>query len=142
MVSKRLGFTLIEIVIAIMLVGIFSVIVGPRVMDWIGRGNDKKAATELKTFKGAIQLYVAEIGSYPNKLLDLVQKPTSGEGINKWRRPFVDPDMVKIADGQILDPWNNPYQYKPTRGGKRQFELFSNGDPEAEVPAKIDAWEK
>lgn len=140
MITKRSGFTLIEIVIAIMLVGLFSIMVGPKMMDLLSGNREKKAALDIKGFKNAIEMYMADIGSAPAKLIDLVQKPTSGEGANKWRRPFINVESVTIIDGQPADPWNNPYHYRPTRGAKHPYELYSDGDPDN--PLRIDAWEK
>jgi len=139
---ERAGFTFIELVVVILIIGILAVTIGPGLLEWVGKAKDKKALVELKTIKQALQIYSVDIGSYPNKLLDLVQKPTSGEGAAKWRRSYLDADSVKIVEGSIVDPWSNPYHYRVTRGAKHPFELYSDGDSGSDNPVKIDAWEK
>lgn len=139
---ERAGFTFIELVVVILIIGILAVTIGPGLLEWVGKSKDKKALVELKALKQAVQIYSVDIGSYPHKLLDLVQKPSSGEGAHKWRRAYLDPDSVKIVEGNIVDPWNSPYHYRVTQGGKHPFELYSDGDLGSENPIKIDAWEK
>jgi len=55
-------------------------------------------------------------------------------------RPSLDPDSATIKEGKIVDPWDQPYQYRVTKGGKHPFELYSLGDPDA--PERFDAWTK
>ena len=136
---KKEGFSLIELVIAITILGILAVIIGPRLMRWIGRASETKAQQELLVLKGSIVEYYAEVRQYPKTLIDLIRKPSASDIALKWHGPYVEPEQANISGNNIMDPWDQPYQYRVTRGGKHQFELYSLGNPEE--PKKIDVWE-
>ncbi len=136
--TQKAGFTFIELAIAITVMAIIMVVIGPRFMSWIGKSKDSKAKLELHGLKFAIQEYYADINSYPEKLVDLVQKPANVSA-GKWRRAYIDPETITVKEGAIVDPWENPYHYRVTKGGKHPYELNSEGDPEA--PYRFDAWQ-
>lgn len=140
--TKQSGFSLIELSIYLVIVGLLAVVAIPLYTGYVARAKVSKAEQELLLFKASIIQYNLTMNQYPKKLEDLITKPTYDAEVAKTWRAFVDPGTVKqSSDGKILDPWNEPYQYRPTKGGKRPFELYSNGDPEASEPYKIDAWD-
>jgi len=127
---QKPGFTLMELIIAIAILGILAVIIGPRLIGLLGQAKDAKAKTELMVLKDGIMQYYSFKGNYPTNLIELVQ----------GKRALVDPDKTNIKDGKILDPWDQPYVYRLTKGGKHPFDLYSLGDPDE--PGRIDAWQK
>jgi general secretion pathway protein G len=140
--TKQSGFSLIELTIYIVIVAILSVTMIPLVTSWIGRARISTTNENLKMLKTAIQQYSFDIGKYPTKLEDLINKPTEKEAAEKWHYPFLDKASVPLnTDGKICDPWKEPYQYRVNpKGSDRAFELYSNGDPDASEPFKIDVW--
>ena len=124
---KKAGFSLMELIIAIAILGILAVTVGPRLMGLLGFAKDKRVNTELLNLKQAVFQYYAFSQTYPPKLIDLAKgKKALIEGMN-------------IEGENILDPWNQPYQYRLIKGGvPHPFDLYSMGDPSD--PQKIDAW--
>ena len=140
--TKQSGFSLVELSIYLVIVGILAVVAVPFYRGWVTRTQIGKAESELLLFKTSIVRYNFDIGKYPGKLEDLVTKPTyDAEAAKSWHTALVDPTTVKLSsDGKLLDPWGELYQYRVTKGGKNPYELYSKGDPEASEPYKIDVW--
>ncbi len=138
--TKQSGFSLIELSVYLVIVGLLAVVAIPMYTSYVANAKKTKAEGELLVFKQAIIQYSFDNGQYPKKLEDLITKPSDSEAAKNWRQ-LVDPSNLKrSSDGKILDPWNEPYQYRPTKGGKQQFDLASTGDTEASEPVKIDVW--
>ncbi len=136
--AKSPGFSLLEIIIAITIMALLAVTLGPTLMNVLGRSKDKKVDMELRALKNAVEQYYADTNQFPQRLEDLYQKPINQEAAKKWRRPYFDVETANIKDGKVCDPWDQPYQYRQTKGAKHQFELYSTGDPEN--PGRFDAW--
>jgi general secretion pathway protein G len=131
---KNPGFSMTELVIYIMIVGILMVTVGPPMYKYIGRASERKAQQTLIAIKKALDEYKMDTMHYPNALIDLVRKPSSEP---RWREPYLDEDTVTIVGNSFADPWSNPYQYRRIQGGKPPYELASAGDPDKE-DSRID----
>lgn len=119
------GFSFIEIVVVLLIMGLLIGIAGPLAFRWVATGKVNTTMTNLKTLKGVITQYQMEQGKYPTKLEDLTNPPKG--------QPYME-DIP--ADG-----WGNEFVYKVTSGKKHPFELYSQGDPGDEDAERIDAWE-
>jgi general secretion pathway protein G len=135
------GFTLIEVMVVIVILGILAALVVPRVM---GRGDQARvqaARTDIASMKQALKLYYLDNQRYPSTeqgLQSLVTKPTVGQIPPNWK-----------AGGYVErlpnDPWGNPYQYVQPgiKGG--EFDIFSygkDGKPGGEADdADIGTWD-
>lgn len=139
--TKQSGFSLLELMIYITIVGILAGGAYLFFSGRIGAAKESAAKTDLRTFKTAITMYKNDIDRYPGTLEDLIRKPSDPEALKRWRNKYVDPENLKVEDGKIVDPWENPYHYRVTKGGKNPYELWSDGDQEAENPVRIDAWD-
>ena len=138
--TKQSGFSLIELSIYFFIVGILAVAAVPMISYWVNSTRISTVNSDLRQFKLAITRYSFDIGEYPKKLEDLIYKPADKEAVGKWHDPFIEPAVLKIIDGKICDPWGTPYQYRVTKGQKLPFELYSNGNPEAEEQVKYSVW--
>jgi len=138
--TKQSGFSLIELSIYFFVVGILVVAAVPMISYWVNSTRISTVNSDLRQFELAITRYSFDIGEYPKKLEDLIYRPADKEAVGKWHDPFIKPTGLKIIDGKICDPWGVPYQYRVTKGQKHQYELYSNGNPEAEEPVKYDVW--
>lgn len=116
------GFTLIEIMVVVVILGILAAIVVPRVMDRPDEARITKVKQDIRTLESALNLYRLDNFRYPTTeqgLQALVERPTSG------------PDASQYRDGGYMDrlpqdPWGHPYQYlNPGRHG--EFDVFSYG---------------
>lgn len=133
--SLKEGFTLIELVVVILIMGILMATVGPAAYRWLVTGKENSAKTSLNALAQAIDAFHAEIGSYPKELKDLVEKPSGSLGKN-WTTPYLQ--KGKLPE----DPWNNEFQYKLTPGAEHPYELYSFGENGPDAPAEehIDVW--
>jgi general secretion pathway protein G len=114
------GFTLVEMLLVLVILGVLAAIVYPKVA---GRGEQARvtsAQTQIAAFKTALDAFEVDNGYYPkgaNGLLDLVQKPRDAQN---WRGPYMD-SIPK-------DPWGNDYVYEcPGKNNAGSYDLMSIG---------------
>lgn len=133
--SLRPGFSFLELMVALAIIGIIAGFVGPRLFRALGTGYKAKTENVLKLVKQGVKEYKMHSGKYPEKLQDLVVKP---EGASGWDGPYVgDEDSANPEVSK--DGWGNDLNYKLNPpGSKPPFELYSDGDPEKE-DNRIDA---
>lgn len=130
------GFSLIELVVVILILGILAAVVGPAVFRAVAPARTGAAKSSLRALSQAIDTYQAEIGAYPKALEDLVEKPSGAAG-KKWTAPYLKGKSIPE------DPWGEPFQYKITPGSQHPYELYSYGGPNGpDTPAeeRIDVW--
>jgi general secretion pathway protein G len=132
--TARAGFTLIEIMIAIAILGLLMAVVAPRFMG-LGEGAKLKLVSiELKRLQDGIKTFKVQSGRYPERLRDLVERPQDEKLAKKWRRVW-DDDLPE-------DPWGNDYRYRLTSGsGGHPYELYSEGDIDADDAEPISVWD-
>ncbi len=107
--QHRAGFTLIELMVVLVILGILAVAVAPRILDRPGEARQIKARTTIETLQTALALYKLDIGSYPSTaqgLEALVTKPESGPAADRWREGgYLQNKKVP------KDPWGNDFIY-------------------------------
>lgn len=110
------GFSLLEIIIVLVLIGGILVLVGSRVMGGADSGRVKLAQSQLQTLAGKIETFQLDTGRYPAQLSDLVVQPGNVSG---WLGPYA-------KESDLQDPWKNPIQYR-IPGETQRFDLVSLG---------------
>ncbi|KRB87923.1 MULTISPECIES: type II secretion system major pseudopilin GspG [Oxalobacteraceae] len=116
------GFTLIEIMVVVVIMGILAALVVPKLM---GRADDARitaARQDIATLMSALKLYKLDNQRYPSTeqgLQSLITKPSSGPAANGWKSGGYIDKLPK-------DPWGNPYQYL-SPGVKGEVDVFSYG---------------
>ena len=134
------GFTLIEIMVVVVILGILAAIIIPRISDRPEQARRTKATMDIKSIETALSLFHMDNGFYPSTeqgLEALVEKPTTG------RIPvdFKEGGYLKKVP---LDPWKNPYIYI-SPGTHDDYELMSYGNDGEEGGegkyADINSWE-
>lgn len=119
--SKQRGFSLIELMIVLVILGLIAGIVGPQAMKYLGKGKSQSAKVQIENISAALDMYRLEVGSYPTTadgLKALVSQPSGARG---WNGPYLKKGDVP------KDPWNNDYQYKRPGSGGQPYDLSSFG---------------
>lgn len=119
------GFTLIELMVVIVILGILAGLVLPRFMGRTEEARRTKARIQIENLEGALKLYKLDSGTYPTTeqgLDALVQKPSTGAIPKNWR------DGGYLEKGKVpLDPWGNPYVYLSPGAKNKDYDLKSLG---------------
>jgi general secretion pathway protein G len=118
------GFTLIEILVVIIIIGLLAALVGPRLFGKVGTAKQKAAKAQIELFGTALDTFRLDLGRYPTTeegLKILREKPS---GLDKWQGPYLTKEIP-------LDPWGKPYIYK-CPGEHGDYDLISYGLDEVE----------
>jgi general secretion pathway protein G len=138
--SQR-GFTLIEIMVVVVIIGILGALVVPKLLGRTGESRVAAAKVDIATLKQALNLYKLDNQRFPTTdqgLQALMQKPTSGPAATGWKAGGYLEKLPK-------DPWGNPYQYLAPgiHGEVDVFSLGADGQPGGTgEDADIGSWEQ
>jgi general secretion pathway protein G len=100
------GFTLVEMLVVLTIIGLILGLVGPRVLAYLSESRTKTARLQIESLGSALDLFYIDAGRYPTtseKLDALVKRPS---GVDIWNGPYIKGGRVP------LDPWGNPYRYR------------------------------
>jgi len=136
--KRQTGFTLIEVMVVVIILGILAAIVVPRVMDRPDTARITKARQDIRAMEAALNLYKLDNFVYPTTdqgLEALVTKPAGSPEPRNWK---------KYMDRLARDPWGNNYQFL-SPGVKADIDVFSLGaDGQAggeDVNADVGNWD-
>ena len=113
------GFTLLELLVVMVIIGLLAGYVAPKYMSQIGKSEVKAAKAQIDALEKSLDQYRIDTGHYPNQQQGLNELVTRPADEAKWDGPY-------LRKGLPLDPWGHPYQYK-IPGEKSDFELLSYG---------------
>ncbi len=133
--SRRSGFTLVEIMVVVVIMAILAAIVVPRILTRPEQARLVKAKQDIQTIENAMDLYKLDNGFYPSTeqgIAALVTKPTSDPVPANWA------GYLKQAP---MDPWGKPYQYlNPGQHGEIDIFSFGPSSGKAANNAEIGNW--
>lgn len=120
---RSAGFTLLEMLVVLVIIGLIASLVGPRLFSRVDSSKVQVADTQARMLRGAVETFRLEVGRLPSVeegLAVLSKAPADERARARWRGPYLD---EAVPD----DPWGNPYQYDiPGRDGM-PFALYSLG---------------
>jgi general secretion pathway protein G len=114
------GFTLVEMLVVITIIGLIMALVGPRVLGYLSESKVKAAKIQIESLSSALDLYFLDNGRYPSSsegLPALVQRPANAAS---WNGPYLKTASVPA------DPWGRPYIYR-SPGNHAPYEIASYG---------------
>ncbi len=133
------GFTLIEMLVVITIIGLIMGLVGPRVLNYLSNSKVKAATIQIQSFASSLDLFYLDAGRYPSTsegLSALVQRPAGAAG---WNGPYLKNNSVPN------DPWGRPYIYR-SPGQHGPYDIVSNGSTGQEggtgTAVAIKSWDK
>ncbi|PHV07385.1 type II secretion system protein GspG [Janthinobacterium sp. BJB412] len=117
---RAAGFTLLELLVVIVIIGLLAAYVGPKYFAQLGKSEVTIAKAQIEAFEKSLDTFRLDVGRYPSTEEGLaalqVAPATAGA---KWNGPY-------MKKGVPPDPWGNAYQYKAP-GSKAEFEILSLG---------------
>jgi general secretion pathway protein G len=114
------GFSLIELLVVIIILGLLAGLVGPRLFGRVGQSKQATARAQIELFGAALDQYRLDVGAYPPAgvgLSALIQNPNAAN----WNGPYLKKNFVP------LDPWGKPYQFKCCPGDHGDYDIWTYG---------------
>jgi general secretion pathway protein G len=137
--SRRLqarGFTLLELLVVMVIIGLLAGIVAPQYFAQLGKSNTKVARAQIEAFGQALDQYRLDNGQYPTTELGLGALRAAPPQSTRWQGPYLKRDIP-------ADPWGRPYQYRaPGQHGDYDLvSLGSDGQPGGDGEASdVNSW--
>lgn len=117
---RSLGFTLLELLVVMVIIGLLASYVGPRLFAQIGKSEIKAARAQIDSLEKALDQYRLDTGRYPTTEQGLAALMAAPVGITRWAGPYLKKALP-------MDPWGNPYVYRLPGEHGGEFDLLSYG---------------
>ena len=117
---RAAGFTLLELLVVIVIIGLLAAYVGPKYFAQLGKSEVTIAKAQIEAFEKSLDTYRLDVGRYPTTeegMAALITAPATATG--KWNGPYLKKALP-------LDPWGHAYQYR-SPGAKGDYEIVSLG---------------
>lgn len=114
------GFTLVEMLVVITIIGLIMGLIGPRVLNYLSESKVKTARIQLQSFASALDLFYLDAGRYPSTAEGLAALVHQTPGVTAWNGPYLKGGSVPS------DPWNHAYVYR-SPGEHGPYDIMSYG---------------
>jgi general secretion pathway protein G len=118
------GFTLLELLVVILIIGLLTSIVAPRFMAQVSRSEVTTARAQMDAFRKALEAFRIDNGRYPSTAEGLAALVTAPAGAARWHGPY-------LQDAVPLDPWGTAYQYEAPGPAGKDYQIISLGRDKA-----------
>lgn len=118
-VRSNAGFTLLELLVVMVIIGLLAGYVGPKYFQQIGKSEVKTAKAQIAALEQSLDQFRIDVGHYPTTEQGLNALMTNTDNDTHWSGPY-------LKKGVPNDPWGKPYQYR-TPGQHGEYDLFSLG---------------
>src|ERR1700684_2789137 len=126
------GFTLVEMLVVITIIGLIMGLIGPRVLNYLSESKVKAAKIQLQRFAGALHPFYLDAGHFPSTSEGLSALMQRTPGVAAWNGPYLKGNSLPN------DPWNHPYVYRAP-GDRAPYEILSYGSDGQEGGSGIAA---
>lgn len=117
---RSTGFTLLELLVVMVIIGLLAAYVGPKYFTQVGRSKVQVAQVQIAAFAKALEQYRIDTGRYPGTLSGLAALYAQPSNEPNWQGPYLNKNMP-------LDPWGSAYRYKSPAAEGREYEVVSYG---------------
>ena len=135
-INNKKGFTLVELIVVMVILGMLAALVFPKLLPKVGKGKQSAAKTQIELLGQALDQFRLDTGRYPTTAEGLNVLQTD-PGLPGWDGPY-------LKKGVPNDPWGRPYHYE-SPGTHGDYDLISygaDGSPGVEGEAKdLNSWE-
>lgn len=130
--EREKGFTLVELLVVLVILGLLVGIVGPRVVGYLGGAKSKTARVQIEQLGAALDLYLVDMGHYPSQEEGLSALVSAPADAGFWNGPYLSKRQVPT------DPWGNEFYYV-IPGQEDAFDLYTLGSDNTEGGEGQDA---
>src|SRR6266550_2749429 len=116
----QLGFTLVEMLVVITIIGLIMGLIGPRVLNYLSESKVKAAKIQLQSFASALDLFYLDAGRFPSTAEGLTALVRRTPGVEAWNGPYLKGGNVPN------DPWSHAYLYRAP-GDHGPYDIVSYG---------------
>lgn len=130
--GRKAGFTLLELLVVLAILGLLAAVVGPRVIGYLGSSKTKAASVQARNIAASMELFRLDAGRYPTPQEGLAALVTAPSSVPVWNGPYLPQQAA------LIDPWGKPYQFKAP-GDHNEIDVYSlgsDGAPGGEGEAK------
>lgn len=123
--TTRRGFTIIEVIVIVVILGVLAAVIAPRLLGRVGQAKRSTAEANAAAIASAVELFLADCGSIPSgtKLEDFLMRCPAGVEEAKWKQ---NGPYLKNAD-QLKDPWGKPFMIVMPGKKNADFDIVSYG---------------
>ncbi|MDC6294312.1 type II secretion system major pseudopilin GspG [Ralstonia pseudosolanacearum] len=114
------GFTLLELLVVVAIIGLLAAYVGPRYFAQLGKSEVGVAKAQLQAFEKAVDQYRLDTGHFPTTEQGLKALTSAPTGETRWGGPYLKKDVP-------LDPWGHAYEYRQPGANGREYDIVSYG---------------
>jgi general secretion pathway protein G len=117
--ARTAGFTLLELLVVMVIIGLLAGLVAPRYFAQVGKSNTKVARAQINSLEQALDQFRLDVGRYPSTEEGLEALNSAPASVADWSGPY-------LKKGIPLDPWKHPYVYQQP-GTNSEMDLSSLG---------------
>lgn len=119
-IFRSAGFTLLELLIVMIIIGLLAALIGPKMIGRVGESRQTVAKQQVEGFGSALEMYKLDTTKYPTQEQGLEALVSEPQGVNNWKGPYLKKKFIP------KDPWGNEYIYTYP-GANGDYDIVSYG---------------